>query len=111
MLHRRLPLLPSAPSFRPTRDDPTCIQMDELRQMKSDILKVWRCELVYSRPEFAGVSPPVASVEDEDVSTKRPLQHGRQLVQHERLGPVVICFKLHEEGAPEELHRAIIILF
>lgn len=73
--------------------------------------EVWRCELVYLRPEFAGVSPPVAGVEDEDVSTERPLQHGRQLVQHERLGPVVFCFELHEEGAPEELHGTIIVLF
>ena len=39
MLHRRLPLLPSAPSFRPTRDDPTCIQMGKLWQKKFDILK------------------------------------------------------------------------
>ena len=65
---------------------------------------------MYLRPEFAGVSPPVTGVEDEDVSTERPLQHRRQLVQHERLGPVVFCFELYEEGAPEELHGAIIIL-
>ena len=59
---------------------------------------------MYLRPEFAGVSPPVTGVEDEDVSTECPLHHGRQLVQHERLGPVVFCFELHEEGAREELH-------
>lgn len=53
----------------------------------------------------------MAGVEDEDVRTERPLQHGRQPVQHERLGLVVFCFELHEEGAPEELHGAIVILF
>lgn len=74
---------------------------------------IWHSEehMCYSRPELAGVSPPVAGVEDEDVSTERPLQHWRQLVQLECLGLVVFCFELHEEGAPEELHEAIIILF
>lgn len=63
------------------------------------------------RPELAGVSPPVPSVEDENICTQRPLQHGRQLVQLERPGPVDLCFELDEERTPEELHGAIVVLF
>lgn len=63
------------------------------------------------RPELAGVSPPVTGVEDEDICTQGPLQHGRQLVQLERPGPVDFCFELDEEWTPEKLHGAIVVLW
>jgi len=63
------------------------------------------------RSELASVSPPVAGVEDENVCAQGPLQHGRQLIQLERPGLVDLCFELHEERTPEELHRAVVVLF
>lgn len=64
MLHQMFSHLPSAPPFRPTRDDPNCLQMSRLWQVKLDIL-----ELVYIRPEFGGVRSPVPGVEDEVVKS------------------------------------------
>ena len=63
------------------------------------------------RSELASVSPPVAGVEDENFCAQGPLQHGRQLIQLERPGLVDLCFELHEERTPEELHGAIVVLF
>ena len=63
------------------------------------------------RPELASVSPPVAGVEHENICAQGPLQHGRQLVQLERPGLVDLSFELHKERTPEELHRAVVVLF
>jgi len=62
------------------------------------------------RPELAGVCPPVASIEDEDVCADHLFKRGWELVKLERPCPILLGFKLHEERAPKEFHGAIVIL-
>ena len=62
------------------------------------------------RPELAGVCPPVASVEDDDICADHLLKHGWELVKLECLGLILLGFELHEEWAPKEFHGAIVIL-
>jgi hypothetical protein len=56
------------------------------------------------------VGPPVAGVEDEDVGAAQLLQRSRELVKLERPRPVLLRLERHQERAPEELHRAVVVL-
>jgi hypothetical protein len=63
------------------------------------------------RPKLASVCPPVASIEDDDICADHLFNHGWELVKLECLGLILLGFKLHEEWAPKEFHRAIVILY
>lgn len=56
------------------------------------------------------MSPPVSGVEDEDICADHLLQHGRELVQLESPGSILLSFELYKERVPEEFHGAIVIL-
>lgn len=55
------------------------------------------------------MSPPVSGVEDEDICADHLLQHGRELVQLESPGSILLSFELYKERVPEEFHGAIVI--